>query len=493
MLRRRASHSCARVFSVAAVCVLALSASVLPAVAQTSVALDAPKSEVVYATIRGGSYANTNFPRLLATRASDTTEYRRRALLKFDTHHKIPAGKAVTSALLTVTVKSGSDDSSRIIGAYQVTTSWTETQVTWNQRRNGQHWITAGGDLGSKLDQETVSNRPGTKVTFDVTALVKHAVAGSLGSSRYTRIALMDLEGSTSESYREYYTPDDPNPSVRPLLKVTYGSGGSTLAASRVSQPAPAASGSSNSTLRVLHWNTHHGGVGTDGQLNTARLIKKAASFRPDIVSFNEVERYTSHGNVDGPAVMAALMRQYTGQKWYYKFSTGGGGTTGNGNLVMSRFPIESTAVRMLSYDRSAVDVVIHAHGRAIHFTSTHLDAESTSYRLTQIGELLSWESTLPEPRVIAGDFNAGPGSSENVKMKGSYYDSWAEAVGDNTDLAYSGNAAGNTRNGRIDYIYYSRGASVLQLRSSQVYDVRDSNGVMPSDHRPVMAVFSIR
>ena len=34
--------------------------------------------------------------------------------------------------------------------------------------------------------------------------------------------------------------------------------------------------------------------------------------------------------------------------------------------------------------------------------------------------------------------------------------------------------------------IYYSKGATALKLVSSQVFDVRDANGVMPSDHRPV-------
>ena len=36
--------------------------------------------------------------------------------------------------------------------------------------------------------------------------------------------------------------------------------------------------------------------------------------------------------------------------------------------------------------------------------------------------------------------------------MKQTYYDSWAEAQADGTAVAYAGNTAGNTRNGRIDY-----------------------------------------
>jgi len=490
MLRWRASDSTARVLAVAAFGVLALASSTLSASAQTTVSLSNPTSQVVFATIRGGSYANFNLPTLLATRASSDPDFHRRALLKFDTQSHIPAGSTVTSAFLTVTVKSWSEDSTRSIGAYQVTTSWNEKEVTWHKRRTSAAWMTAGGDLGSKIDHKTVGNTRGTKVTFNVTTLVKQAVAGQLGSSRYTRVALVDLDGSSSTSYREYYTPADSNASNRPVLKVTYSHGSSGPPAP---SPGGSGSGSPSSTLRVLQWNTHHGGVGTDGDLNPERLVKKAASFKPDVISLNEVERYTSWGNYDAPASMAAWMTQYTGQHWYYKFSTATGASTGNGNLVLSRFPFEATAIHLLSHDRSAVETVIHVHGRDVHFTSTHLDADSTGYRLTEIGELMSWQRTLSEPRIIAGDFNAWPGSSEHAKMTGSYYDSWSEADGDGTAVAYSGNSAGNTRKSRIDYIYYSHGATVLSLKSSQVFDVRDSNGVQPSDHRPVLTVFAIK
>jgi endonuclease/exonuclease/phosphatase family metal-dependent hydrolase len=94
---------------------------------------------------------------------------------------------------------------------------------------------------------------------------------------------------------------------------------------------------------------------------------------------------------------------------------------------------------------------------------------------------------------VIAGDFNATYTSTENAMMKDTYYDSWAVAQANNTDIAYSGNEAGNTRNGRIDFIYYSHDASGLALKSSQVYDTRDANGVTPSDHKPLMSVFTMK
>jgi endonuclease/exonuclease/phosphatase family metal-dependent hydrolase len=446
--------------------------------AQTTVTLNQPKTHVVSATIRGGTYANKNDQTLLATRSSDNLEYERHALLKFDTQNTIPAGSTVTSAKLTVTVKDGSEDATRMVGAYQVTTSWTETEVTWKSRRTGEYWSTSGGDLGTRIAVQNVSNVAGARVTFDVTALVKAAVSGALGSSRYTRIALIDEDASTSASYREYFTPAATNTAARPVLTVTYG--GSTTTSS--------ASGST-ATLRVLQWNTHHGGIGTDGVYNPDRLVKKAAGFHPDVVSFNEIEHYS----IDQPALYASLMQKYTGQTWYYKFTSVTGTQSGIGNLIMSRFPFAATDIQVFSHSRAGVDATIHVNGRAINVTSTHLDANSTSYRLQEIGELTAWERTIAEQRIICGDFNAYPGSTENATMKQAYYDTWAEAQADGTAIAYAGNTAGNTRNSRIDYIYQSHGATALQLKSSQVFDVRDANGVMPSDHRPVMSVFTVK
>jgi len=464
--------------------VLALTGAASVTSAQTTVTLSQPTTQVVSATVRGGTYATQNEQWLLETRASDNLEYNRRALLKFDTENTIPKGSVVTSALMTVTVKTGSADASRTIGAYQTSLSWTETEVTWKQRRNGENWPTPGGDYGSKLDDAVVGNTAGTKVTFDVTALVQAAVAGQLGSSRYTRIALMDLDGSTSDSYREYVAPNDANTSARPVLKVVYGG----------SAPPPPPPPPSGSTLRVLQWNTHHGGTGTDGVWDPDRLVTWIAKFNPDVISLNEMERYTSWShNTDEPVTIAALLKQKTGKTWYWKFATLSGSANGIGDMILSRVPIDASEPRLLSGGRSALDVAITYNGRTINLTSTHLHPDSSSYRLTEIGELTSWELGLAQQRIIAGDFNATPTSTENTTMKKTYYDSWAEAQADGTAVAYAGNTAGNTRNSRIDYIYFSHDAGNLVLTGSQVYDTRDASGVMPSDHRPVMSVFTVK
>ena len=107
--------------------------------------------------------------------------------------------------------------------------------------------------------------------------------------------------------------------------------------------------------------------------------------------------------------------------------------------------------------------------------------------------ELLSWADNYPQQRIIAGDFNAWPGATEISIMKADYDDAWVVAQSLNVDVAYSGNTAGNTRNSRIDYIWHSENATRLRLTRMQVYDVRNSSGVMPSDHRPIMATYTVR
>ena len=139
-----------RLLTRALLSVLAFAGAGSAASAQTTVTLDQPTSEVVSATVRGGSYADRNDQWTLETRSSDNLEYERRALLKFDTENSDSQGRAVTSALMTITVKDGSEDASRKIGAYQTSLSWTENQVTWKLRRTGRKM----GDAGRRLRHE---------------------------------------------------------------------------------------------------------------------------------------------------------------------------------------------------------------------------------------------------------------------------------------------------------------------------------------------------
>ena len=272
----------------------------------------------------------------------------------------------------------------------------------------------------------------------------------------------------------------------------TSGTSPSSATTTTTSPPPPTTSGSTSSVLKVLHWNIHHG-VGTDGAYNISRIADWIARTGANVVSLNEVERYTGWGNEDQPARFASLLQSRTGKRWYYNFAQRTGGSTGQGNLLLSTLPLESSGDFLLSYSRSVARVALIVNGIRVNVYSTHLDSESSSRRSTQMRELTMWADNYPEQRILAGDYNAWPGATEIGLMLNGHYDAWALATQQGSAVAYSGNTAGNTRNSRIDYVFQSRGASRLQLREMRVYDTRDSRGVMPSDHRPIMATYEVR
>jgi len=254
---------------------------------------------------------------------------------------------------------------------------------------------------------------------------------------------------------------------------------------------ATLASAQTGSTLKVLDWNTHHG-VGSDGAYSLDRFIPWIVRSGAQVVSLNEVEKNTGWGDEDQPARYAALLKAATGKTWYYTFAQRDGDTDGQGNLILSIFPIEASGSKTLSYSRSVARAQIVVNGIRVNVFSTHLDADSAARRSEQMAELKSWSSGFSQQHIIAGDFNAWPGAAEIANMTAFCYDAWAVAKSKSTAVAYAGNDAGNTRNSRIDYIWYSQAASRLVLKGAQVFDTRDSNGVMPSDHRPVMATFQV-
>jgi len=461
-------------------------AAAAPAAAQTTITL--PDSSAT--TLRGGSYASTNYATqtIIETRASADESYIRRGLLKFDTNDTIAAGTPIASAYLTITVAGGNSET-RQLSAYQVMSSYDETAVTWTKRNSSTNWATAGGDRGARYDVRTITGTAGSKVTFDVTALVRAVVRGDFGSSRYTRMLLVDEGAASQASYKQIYSDDAADIRLRPTLVVTTGSTTSPT-------PPPPTTMTTPSTLRVLQWNTHHGGYGTDNKYDPDRLATWIVRMKPDVVMLNEIEKYTGWGNQNQPEVYKNLLQAKTGKTWYYTFAQefGDWNSNGKGNLILATVPFDNTDRYELVHngDRSIAEAILTWNGRKITFVLTHLDPDSRSLRLTQATEVTTWAAAEPENKILTGDMNAWPDQTSIAQLNKYFYDSWTVAASKGTAVAFSGNN-GETKNGRIDYIYYSKGSSNLVVKSSQVYDTRDASGVMPSDHRPVLTAFEVR
>jgi endonuclease/exonuclease/phosphatase family metal-dependent hydrolase len=374
--------------------------------------------------------------------------------------------------------------------------------------------VPAGQELVAGLSRDTSSNTSyaidyafsfNGSGTWEIRERGSYKTEGSFSSSDTFTLS---IEGTKLKYYRNGSLVYTSGTAVSSALvadvsllstsaSVTFTGGGTTSGESTPPPPPPPPPPSgSSTTLRVLQWNTHHGGYGTDGVYDTDRVANWIVAMKPDVVMLNEIEKYTSWGNEDQPAVYKALLQQKTGKTWYSTFSQefGQWSSNGKGSLILSTYPISyKTNYELVNnYDRSIGLATITVNNRPITLMITHLDPYDASLRLIQAQEVTSWAAPQPENRIITGDMNAWPDQTSIAHFNSLYYDSWAVAASNGTASAFSGNY-GETKNGRIDYIFYSKSSSNLVVKSSQVYDTRDSNGYMPSDHRPVLTTFEVR
>src|SRR4051794_8844029 len=150
--------------------------------------------------------------------------------------------------------------------------------------------------------------------------------------------------------------------------------------------------------LKVLQYNTHHGGYGTDGVYSMDRIADWIVKSGADLVSLNEIEKGDSWSkNQDQAVLYRQLMETRTNQTWYMAYVNAHAATTGPGNIVLSKFPIIGVTTHLLSGGRAAVDAMVDVNGRTINFISTHMDNVSETNRLTETAELLPWALGLAE------------------------------------------------------------------------------------------------
>ena len=257
---------------------------------------------------------------------------------------------------------------------------------------------------------------------------------------------------------------------------------------------------SANVRLRVLNWNVAFG-KGTDGVLNWNRTASWLARMDPDLVGLCEMPP----GDIP---TLVSLLSQKTGRTWYSHFFAKYAGNW-EGNLILSKYPFVSKSGRYLSYQRSVAQATVSVGGKNINFFATHLDHTSSSLRLTQAQEIVSWLGGFPTPRILVGDMNEGNDAPGVRRLLSAYRDSWVDALNAGAARAYPDNPVWmntRTRRWRIDFDLYAASASALVARGSNIPDTRDlsntnvairlgttdDKGVRPSDHNLVVTDFEV-
>jgi len=255
--------------------------------------------------------------------------------------------------------------------------------------------------------------------------------------------------------------------------------------------------------FRVMTFNIQHGIAG-DNKYGLQRAIDTIARVRPDIVGMQEVTRNHPYYNCeDQPAVLQSGLRAATGERWDVTYqqewfthdvscqNTGrGDGPETEGLALLTRKTMAgATSTPLpggrLGYGATLTDVY------SLPFVVTHLNsggAASAGVRSQQLDRLLAWSSGFGAPRILVGDFNAGPDAGEMQPVLAAYRDAWVEAQRIGRAIG-SGASHGTSR---IDYIFYMP-ASNLTLDSAEVIDTRTLIGVNASDHNPFVATFIVR
>jgi endonuclease/exonuclease/phosphatase family metal-dependent hydrolase len=464
-----------------AICSLAAAVS-----AQTTVTLNTRGTHInADLTIQGGGYGWADFSdsESLASKVS-TESYTRRILMKFDTQNFIPANTTIQSAVLHLVLKKAENSEGRPLTAYHVNQSFVTGGTNWYEYRSGQRWNTPGGDYGSSYGTTYVGDAEGWTYKFDLTTLVQRAVNGELGS-RYTRLALIDTGAHTDGNYREFHSTRASNSALRPRLVITYGA--TAAAAPPPPPPPPPPSGT---TLRVMQWNVHKT-KGSDGRCDPDRIATRIVSQNPHVVSLNEVNFFSGEcaWTFNMGAKLESLLEQKTGVAWYRRDANVYSGTNGYGNVLLSRYPLTSSGSTLLSYSRSVAHIGIVVNGRNVNLFSTHVEYYSSSWRPIQIAEAVRWITSFAEPRIVMGDFNTWPNTTDYSIIASKIPDAWVAALASGTASSYNGTGATHGSS-RFDYVFYSK-YSVLSLKSVNVPNMR-VNGVNPADHDPVVAVFNV-
>lgn len=308
-------------------------------------------------------------------------------------------------------------------------------------------------------------------------------------------------DGTTSTASLPAHTYSTPG-NYTAKVTVTDSSGGTASSSDVVS----VTSTSSGIKLRVVQANISYGGHGTDNIINLDRTTDWLVKLNPDVASLVE-----TIGGYNDPTLISNLMKQKTGLTWYTYYIPKFAGCP-EGVMVLSKWPIVSSAPLYMSYQMPVAEATINVNGKLISFFSTHFQwpEGAGAQRQVEANQLVAFAAKFAEPRIIAGDLNAQVYTAEVETILNQYYGAWDQAVSKGLATAYPDNPAGTltrSRRSRIDHIFYSKSASGVEVVGAEVPDQRapgtaakvtvkigttDDKGVRPSDHNFIESTLSI-
>jgi len=160
--------------------------------------------------------------------------------------------------------------------------------------------------------------------------------------------------------------------------------------------------------MRLLSWNIHKGIGGRDRRYSLSRIIDCIEAENPDFICLQEVDRLVRRSRFDDqPRLLARYFRAHA--VYQSNVAVGDGGY---GNLVLSRWPVESRHRILLRQGarkpRGAQLLQIDSPEGSLHLVHTHLGLAERE-RHWQMNRLLGhmlFRSADQLPTLVVGDFN---------------------------------------------------------------------------------------
>jgi endonuclease/exonuclease/phosphatase family metal-dependent hydrolase len=235
--------------------------------------------------------------------------------------------------------------------------------------------------------------------------------------------------------------------------------------------------------LTVISYNIRHG-LGMDGKVDVPRIAEVIRASGARVALLQEVDR--GMGRTQRRDLTAELA-QALGWKGVFdaNLRTADGGQYGN--ALLSALPIKAWKNQVYAQTRPGeprglLRATLTWEGREIDLLTTHLDAtKDDAERKHQVALVREALLGLPaeRPFILAGDFNALPGSSTLQPLRERWTDAWPAL-----EQTEGPTFPSDRPRDRIDYFWYDAGR--LRLARIRIPETQ------ASDHRPLVATFRL-
>ncbi len=240
--------------------------------------------------------------------------------------------------------------------------------------------------------------------------------------------------------------------------------------------------------VRILSLNIWHDA--SDWPQRSGVIIDTLRSIQPDVVCLQEVVQRSNLPN------QAYSLADSLGYDVYFTSVDTAGSPVRFGNAILTRNQIQDSTWMPLDPpgdSRNAAYVRTRAGDFELDVFCTHLHHTASdsgaTIRRTQMQHLSEFiDSTLSTGRaVVAGDFNAEPGSEEFGPLLATFEDSFDAAYGEGPRPSTLNPYIGHPERW-IDYIFIQRDAGISVWKVRRILATREDDHLWASDHFGVLA-----